>query len=39
MRGEKMKKYDSPVIEITEISASDVITTSTGDTPFATFEW
>ena len=36
-----MKKYESPVVEITELSNSDVITASYGDTPWINveFEW
>ena len=34
-----MKKYESPVIELTELIAEDVITTSPGDTPTYDYAW
>jgi hypothetical protein len=34
-----MKNYEAPVIEITSLEVQDVLTVSTGDTPFVEFEW
>ena len=34
-----MKKYETPVLEITELQSSDIITASTGDSPFVSYEW
>ena len=34
-----MKKYETPVLDVTELLKSDVITTSDGDTPPKDFAW
>lgn len=34
-----MKIYETPVLEISTLASSDVITASTGSTPFTEFEW
>jgi hypothetical protein len=35
----QMKIYETPVIEITTLSTSDIITTSAGDTPVYEYAW
>ena len=35
----RMKTYDTPVIVITSIQTSDIITASKGDSPIAEWEW
>ena len=34
-----MKTYETPILEISALASSDIITTSTGDSPFVSFEW
>ena len=34
-----MKIYETPMLEISTLASSDVITASTGSTPFTEFEW
>lgn len=34
-----MKIYDTPVLEISTLASSDVITASNGSTPFTEYEW
>jgi len=34
-----MKAYEEPIIVISEIKTSDIITTSIGDTPYVEFDW
>ena len=34
-----MKIYESPILMISELESSDIITTSGGDTPVTDWEW
>ena len=34
-----MKIYEAPVVEITTLTTSDIITTSAGDTPNVEYAW
>ena len=34
-----MNTYESPEIEVTTLDKQDVVSLSTGDTPFIEFEW
>ena len=34
-----MKIYEAPVVEITALATSDIITTSAGDTPSVEYAW
>lgn len=34
-----MKNYEAPVLEISDIAASDVVTVSNGDTEYDECEW
>ena len=34
-----MKAYEAPVLELTELNSTDVITVSTGDLPLGDYEW
>ena len=34
-----MKKYETPIVEVTELYEGDVIVTSQGDTPLFDYAW
>ncbi len=34
-----MKIYETPIIEISDVLSSDIITLSVGDTPLTSLEW
>ena len=34
-----MKKYETPVILLTTVENTDIITTSAGETPWVDWEW
>ena len=34
-----MNIYEAPILEISELNSADIITVSTGDTPFGDYEW
>jgi len=38
-RTERMKIYETPVLVVSELTASDIITVSGGDTPVTDWEW